>query len=75
MSDQVKELTAEELEKVGGGVVMHFPDGWYVCSDDKTRRQIFGPYESEDRAWRVAADYGYEYCTISGPVFAPAKEK
>lgn len=54
---------------------MQFPDGWYVCSDDRERRQIYGPYKDEDRACEIAARNGYSYEMIPGPVTAPAKEK
>ena len=74
MSEDKRLLTDDEMAKVTGGVVMEFPDGWYVCTDGKERRQVLGPYESEDRAWRVAAENGYCWLTESGPLFSPAKE-
>jgi len=75
MKDQMEKISKEELAKINGGVVIKFKDGWYVCADNKEKTQVFGPYETEDRAGRVAADYGYEYYTLSGPLTAPAKEK
>ena len=40
---------------------MQFPDGWYVCTDDKERRQVYGPFKDEEKAWSVAAKNGYSY--------------
>ena len=74
MSEDKRLLTDDEMANVTGGLVMEFPDGWYVCTDGKERRQVLGPYESEDRAWRVAAENGYCWLTESGPLFSPAKE-
>lgn len=74
MSENKKLLPDDEIAKVTGGLVMQFPDGWYVCSDDRERRQIYGPYKDEDRACEIAARNGYSYEMIYGPVTAPAKE-
>jgi bacteriocin-like protein len=75
MNDEMEKISEEELEKISGGVCMQFPDGWYVCTDDKERRQVYGPFKDEEKAWSVAAKNGYSYESIYGPVTAPAKER
>ena len=74
MTDDKRLLADDEMANVTGGLVMEFPDGWYVCTDDREHRQVYGPYKDEERACAIAARNGYSY-NIFGSAFAPAKER
>ncbi len=64
-------VSDEQIEKVSGGYIVHYPDGYYVCSDDGRYTPIDGPY-TQWGAQKRARDLGLSQETVS--LTAPARE-
>jgi len=73
MSENKRLLTDDESAKVTGGLVIEYPDGWYVCTDPR-REKVYGPFKDEEKACSVAAHNGYSYDVIRGPFIGELKE-
>ena len=69
-----KQVIADDnLEKISGGVIVHFSDGYYVCYDDGKYTPLDGPY-TQWGAQRRARELGLSQETVE-TLTAPAKEK